>query len=292
MSETLSQVGWSRWPAPAKLNLFLHITGRRADGYHFLQTVFQLLDWGDTIHCRVRDDGEIRRVEAHSGVAESSDLVVRAARLLKSATGSRSGAELRVEKRIPVGGGMGGGSSDAASTLVALNQLWRCGLALDALANLGLQLGADVPLFIHGRSAFAEGVGELLVPIELAEQTYVVCDPGVSIATADLFQAHELTRDSAPLTIAGFVSGSNTQNAFEPVVRARYPAIGKALDWLSKSGNARLTGTGGVVFLAIGADEASAIAADCPEGMRAWVARGINVSPLLALCGDSSDHTA
>ncbi|MEP6881137.1 MAG: 4-(cytidine 5'-diphospho)-2-C-methyl-D-erythritol kinase, partial [Dokdonella sp.] len=248
MSEDSAQASWSAWPAPAKLNLFLHITGRRADGYHLLQTVFQLLDWGDTIHCCVREDGEIQRAGTHSGVAESEDLVVRAARLLKSATGSTAGIEIRVEKRIPAGGGMGGGSSDAATTLVALNQLWGCGLPLTELADLGLQLGADVPLFIHGRSAFAEGVGERLVPIELAEQTYVVCDPGVSIATAELFRAHELTRDSAPLTIAGFVSGSKTQNAFEPVVRARYPAIGKALDWLSKSGNARLTGTGGVVF--------------------------------------------
>ncbi len=292
MSEALAQVGWSEWPAPAKLNLFLHITGRRADGYHCLQTVFQLLDWGDTIHCRARGDGEIRRVEIHSGVPELEDLVVRAARLLKSATGSSLGAEIKVEKRIPVGGGMGGGSSDAATTLVALNHLWRCGLAIDELANLGLQLGADVPLFIYGRSAFAEGIGELIVPIELAEQTYVICDPGVSISTADLFQAHELTRDSAPLTIEGFISGTKTQNAFEPVARARYPAIGEALDWLSTSGDARLTGTGGVVFVATGAKEASAIAANCPDGMRAWVARGINVSPLLALCGDSIDQTA
>ncbi len=292
MSEDSAQVRWSGWPAPAKLNLFLHITGRRADGYHALQTVFQLLDWGDTIHCRVRDDGDIQRVGMHSGVAESEDLAVRAARLLKSATGSTAGIEIRVEKRIPVGGGMGGGSSDAATTLVALNQLWGCGLPLAELADLGLQLGADVPLFIHGRSAFAEGVGERLVPIELAEQTYVICNPGVSIATGELFQAHELTRDSAPLTIAGFISGAKTQNAFEPVARARYPAIGKALDWLSKSGDARLTGTGGVVFLATGADEATAIAENCPDGMRAWVARGINVSPLLALCRHSIDQNA
>ena len=291
MSEALAQVGWSEWPAPAKLNLFLHITGRRPDGYHWLQTVFQLLDWGDTIHCRAREDGGIQRKETHSGVAESEDLVVRAARLLKSATGSTSGADIKVEKRIPVGGGMGGGSSDAATTLVALNHIWRCGLSLDKLADLGLQLGADVPLFIRGRSAFAEGVGELLVPIELDEQTYVVCDPDVRISTAELFQAHELTRDSAPLTIAGFISGAKTQNAFEPLARARYPAIGRALDWLSKSGNARLTGTGGVVFVATGTNEASAIVANCPEGMRAWVVRGINVSPLLALCSDSIDHT-
>ena len=287
MSDASVQAGWSAWPAPAKLNLFLHITGRRADGYHSLQTVFQLLDWGDTIHCRVRADGDIRRVGTHSGVSETDDLIVRAARLLKSTTSSTAGAEIRIDKRIPVGGGMGGGSSDAATTLVALNRLWSCGLGLSALADLGLQLGADVPLFVRGRSAFAEGVGEQLVSMTLPEQVFIVCDPGVSVSTGQLFQAHELTRDSAPLTIAGFISGAKTQNAFEPVVRARYPPVGKALDWLSKSGKARLTGTGGVVFAAVDADEAFAIAANCPERMRAWVVRGINVSPLLALSGDS-----
>ena len=273
---------WSAWPAPAKLNLFLHITGRRADGYHELQTAFQLLDWGDTVHCRVRDDGEIRRLRTHSGVAEADDLVVRAARLLKSETGTPLGADLRVDKRIPVGGGMGGGSSDAASTLVALNALWECGLSTVVLAELGLRLGADVPVFVHGRTAFAEGVGERLIPMELAEHSYVLVDPGVSVSTQALFQTGELTRDSAPLTIAGFIADATTQNAFEPLVRARYPAVGKALDWLAGSGQARLTGTGGVVFAAVRSDQARAIAAECPAGMRAWIARGINVSPLLA----------
>lgn len=292
VSDASASAGFAAWPAPAKLNLFLHVTGRRADGYHDLQTVFQLLDWGDTLHCRVRDDGQIRRIGTHSDVAEADDLVVRAARLLKSATKSSPGAEIRIEKRIPVGGGMGGGSSDAATTLVALNHLWDCRLGLPELADLGLQLGADVPLFVHGHSAFAEGVGEHLVPIVLAERTYVVCDPGVSVSTRDLFQADELTRDSAPLTIEGFISGARTQNAFESVVRARYPAVDNALRWLSKSGDARLTGTGGVVFVATDAQAASAIAADCPDGMRAWVVRGINVSPLLALVGEGSGQTA
>ncbi len=282
MSEEPVEAAWSAWPAPAKLNLFLHITGRRADGYHNLQTVFQLLDWGDTVHCRVRADGSIRRLGEHSGVAAADDLVVRAATLLKSAAGSPGGADLRVDKRIPVGGGMGGGSSDAASTLVALNRLWKCGLDLAALASLGRELGADVPVFVHGRSAFAEGVGDLLVPIELAERSYVIVDPGVGVLTSALFQAAELTRDSAPLTIAGFISGSKTENVFEPVVRTRYAAVARALDWLSTFGDARLTGTGSVVFVAAGANEATAIAGACPTGMRAWIVRGVNVSPLLA----------
>lgn len=288
MSDEPDRVQWSAWPAPAKLNLFLHITGRRADGYHNLQTVFQLLDWGDTVHCRVRADGVIRRLGEHSNVAEADDLVVRAAYLLKSATGSPGGVDLSVDKRIPIGGGMGGGSSDAATTLIALNRLWNCGLSLTALASLGLELGADVPVFIHGRSAFAEGIGEQLVPIELAERSYVIVDPGVNVSTAALFQAVQLTRDSAPLTITGFISGSKTENVFETIVRARYAAVARALDWLATFGDARLTGTGGVVFVAVDAETATAIAAACPPAMRAWVARGINVSPLLAQHCDAS----
>ncbi|HQV73136.1 MAG: 4-(cytidine 5'-diphospho)-2-C-methyl-D-erythritol kinase [Dokdonella sp.] len=286
MSEAALQSDWSAWPAPAKLNLFLHITGRRADGYHDLQTVFQLLDWGDTLHCRVRADGAIRRLGEHAHGSESDDLIVRAAKLLQSASGSTLGADLRIDKRIPVGGGMGGGSSDAASTLVALNRLWNCGLDLAALAGLGLQLGADVPVFIHGRSAFAEGVGDRLVPIDLALRNYVVVDPGVGISTAALFQAPELTRDSAPLTIAGFICGAKTENVFEPAVRARYAAVARALDWLSAFGDARLSGTGGVVFVPAGMHDAEAIVAACPAAMRAWIVRGINVSPLLALHRD------
>ncbi|MEO7014360.1 MAG: 4-(cytidine 5'-diphospho)-2-C-methyl-D-erythritol kinase [Dokdonella sp.] len=282
MSDEPVDAAWSSWPAPAKLNLFLHITGRRSDGYHTLQTLFQLLDWGDTVHCRLRADGLIRRLGGHPDVAEADDLVVRAATLLKLATGSPDGVDLRIDKRIPVGGGMGGGSSDAASTLVALNQLWNCGLSLVTLARLGLELGADVPVFIHGRSAFAEGIGEQLVPIEVPERSYVIVDPGVAVSTAALFQAPELTRDSAPVTIAGLICGTKTENVFEAVVRTRYAVVAKALDWLSAFGDARLTGTGGVVFVAVDADKAAAIAGACPPGMRAWIAHGINVSPLLA----------
>ena len=286
MFQADAESAWSAWPAPAKLNLFLHITGRRADGYHSLQTAFQLLDWGDTVHCRVRENGEIRRIGSHSGVAEADDLIVRAARLLQAASATRLGADLRIDKRIPVGGGLGGGSSDAATVLVALNHLWRCGLASGEVAELGLRLGADVPVFVHGHTAFAEGVGECLTPVALPERCYVVVDPGVQVSTADLFQSPELTRDSAPLTIAGFISGAQTQNAFEPVVRARYPEVARALEWLGAAGDARLTGTGGAVFAAMDADKARVLVADCPRGMRAWTMRGIHVSPLLA-CVDA-----
>jgi 4-diphosphocytidyl-2-C-methyl-D-erythritol kinase len=282
-----ADAAWSVWPAPAKLNLFLTITGRRPDGLHLLQTVFQLLDWGDTVHVRLRRDGLIARDGDNAGIAEQDDLVVRAARLLQAAASPAGlGADIRVDKRVPVGGGLGGGSSDAATTLHALNRLWRCGLDEDALAALGLQLGADVPVFVRGRSAFAEGVGELLVPIELPKQTYVIVDPGVSIPTRALFQAAELTRGSAATTIEGFISGAATQNAFEPVVRARYPAVARALDWLGESGRACLSGTGGAVFVAVDGDRAIDIASRCPPGMRAWVANGINVSPLLTPAGD------
>lgn len=274
---------WTTWPAPAKLNLFLHVTGRRPDGYHLLQTVFQLLDWGDTLHVRIRPDGRMRRVGTLPGVAEEDDLVVRAATLLQHATGSTSGADIRTDKQIPMGGGLGGGSSDAATVLVALNELWRCGLDRAALARLGLQLGADVPVFVHGRSAFAEGVGDLLTPLDLPERCYVVVDPGVGIPTAELFQAAELTRDSAPLTIAGFISGERTQNAFEPVVRARYPRVAQALDWLGQWGDSRLSGTGAAVFVALDEGMAQEVAARCPAGMQARVVRGINRSPLLAI---------
>lgn len=280
MSEQFAGEGWSAWPAPAKLNLFLHLTGRRADGYHLLETVFQLLDWGDTVHLRVRDDGVIRRVEALADVPEDQDLTVRAARLLQNACGCRLGADLAVSKRIPMGGGLGGGSSDAASVLVALNHLWSCALDIDQLAKLGLTLGADVPVFVRGQSAFADGIGERLQPLELPAQTFIVVDPGVSLPTRELFQAIELTRDSSPLTMSGFVSGAKAQNAFEPIVRARYLAVAQALDWLAEFGESRLSGSGGAVFLPVDADFAEAIVAKCPTGMRAWIARGVNRSPL------------
>lgn len=274
---------WSAWPAPAKLNLFLQITGRRADGYHLLQTVFRLLDWGDTVHLRVRSGGQIRRVgESLPGVAEDDDLVIRAARLLQSATGAQAGAEIRVDKRIPAGGGFGGGSSDAATVLVALNALWGLGLAADALAELGLQLGADVPVFVRGHNAWAEGVGEQLTPISLPEAAYLLVDPGVHVPTPALFRSQELTRDAAPAKIADFASGSLLDNAFEPVLRRREPAVEAVFQALSRVGTPRLTGSGSGCFVEFATRAAAEQAlAQLPGGLWAWVAEGASHSPLL-----------
>jgi 4-diphosphocytidyl-2-C-methyl-D-erythritol kinase len=273
--------GWHGWPAPAKVNLFLHLVGRRDDGYHLLQTVFQLLDWGDEVRLRVRDDGEIRRVDPLPGVVDAADLGVRAAKALKEATGCTLGADIAIEKRIPIGGGLGGGSSDAATVLVALNALWGTGLDEDALAAIGATLGADVPVFVRGRSAWAEGIGERLTPIALPERWYLVVDPGVSVPTRELFQVPELTRNSAHLTIPLFVSGVATGNAFEPVVCGRFAAVAAAFDWLDQFGGARLSGSGGCVFAAFPSREAGAAAlAEIPGGWRAWLARGVDESPL------------
>jgi len=272
---------WTRWPAPAKLNLFLHIVGRREDGYHLLQTAFQLLDWGDEVRLRVRDDGKICRIDPLPGVPDDVDLGVRAAHALKRATGCRLGADIAIEKRVPIGGGLGGGSSDAATVLVALNALWRTDLDADALAEIAVGLGADVPVFVRGTSAWAEGIGEQLTPIELPDRWFVIVDPGVPVPTRELFQVPELTRNSPQLTIPLFVSGVPTGNAFEPVVRGRFPAVAAALDWLGRHGEARLSGSGGAVFAAVASrDAGEAILAAMPAGFRGWVVRGINESPL------------
>ncbi|CAM5267669.1 4-(cytidine 5'-diphospho)-2-C-methyl-D-erythritol kinase [Rhodanobacter lindaniclasticus] len=273
--------GWTAWPAPAKLNLFLRITGRRADGYHELQTVFRLLDWGDELRLRRRDDGAIRRTRVVPGVPEPADLVVRAARLLQEHAGTPMGADIEVAKRIPMGGGLGGGSSDAATVLVALNHLWGLGLDEDTLATLGGRLGADVPVFVRGRSAWAEGVGDRFSPIRLPRRHYVVLDPGESVPTAALFQAPELTRNAPRATISSFVSGETAGNAFEPVVRARYPRVAAALEWLGGFGKARLSGSGGCVFLELRSlARAHAVAQRCPAAFEAHVASGMDVSPL------------
>jgi 4-diphosphocytidyl-2-C-methyl-D-erythritol kinase len=274
---------WSAWPAPAKLNLFLRITGRRADGYHLLQTVFRLLDWGDTIHLRLRSDGRILRIgESLPGVAEDDDLVIRAARLLQSAAGAGSGAEIRIDKRIPAGGGFGGGSSDAATVLVVLNALWGLGLAAEVLAELGLQLGADVPVFVRGRNAWAEGVGEQLTPIALPEAAYLLVDPGVHVPTPVLFRSQELTRDAAPAKIADFASGSLLDNAFEPVLRRREPAVEAVFQALSRVGAPRLTGSGSGCFVEFATRAAAEQAlAQLPGSLRAWVVEGAAHSPLL-----------
>jgi len=279
----VEMAGWSYWPAPAKLNLFLHITGRRPDGYHELQTVFRLLDWGDRIGLRVREDGLIRRDgPSVPGVAEADDLVVRAAIALQVAANCSQGADIRVEKKIPAGGGFGGGSSDAATVLVALNALWGTGLDEDALATIGLQLGADVPVFARGRSAWAEGVGEKLQAIDLPQAWYVLVDPGVHVPTAELFRSPHLTRDAAPVKIADFASGTVLGNAFEPVLRRREPAIEAVFQALSGIGRARLTGSGSGCFVEFTTRAAAEQAlAKLPKELRAWVAAGVDRSPLL-----------
>lgn len=274
--------GWSAWPAPAKLNLFLRITGRRADGYHALQTVFRLLDWGDTVHLRPRADGRIRRHAGAAGVPAAQDLAVRAALALQAASGATVGADIAVDKRIPVGGGFGGGSSDAATVLRVLDRLWDTRFGPDRLAELGLELGADVPVFIRGENAWAEGIGEVLTPLALPPAWYLVVDPGVRAPTAGLFQAPDLTRNAAPATISDFVAGRIDGNAFEPVLRRREPAVDAALAALSRVGRACLTGSGAGCFVAFAGREAAQEAQRAlPPGLRAWIARGVERSPLL-----------
>jgi len=268
------------WPAPAKLNLMLRIVGRRADGYHLLQTVFQFLDRGDWLWFDVRDDGVIERQGEVAGVSPDADLTVRAARLLQHATGTRRGATMRIAKRLPMGGGLGGGSSDAATALVALNQYWQTGLTLAELAELGLQLGADIPVFVHGQAAWAEGVGEQLTPITLDEPWFAVLIPEISIATGAVFNDPELTRNSPLLTIADFAKGVGG-NDCAAVVYRHYPEVAAAAAWLSQYGTTRLTGTGACVFAAF-PDAAAAYQAlnSLPSGWAGFIARGRNDSPL------------
>jgi len=275
--------GWSDWPAPAKLNLFLRITGRRADGMHELQTVFRMLDWGDRVGIRVRDDGLVRREGGDTGhIPEDEDLLLRAARALQAATGSPLGADLRVAKAIPAGGGFGGGSSDAATVLRVLDRLWATHLGTEALAGLGLALGADVPVFVHGRNAWAEGIGERLTAIELPPAWYLVVDPGVHVPTRELFQAPELTRDAAPATISDFVSGTVLGNAFEPVLRSRQPRVDAVLEELSRHGQACLTGTGSGCFVGFDTlERAQEAQSALPAGWRSRVVAGAARSPLL-----------
>jgi 4-diphosphocytidyl-2-C-methyl-D-erythritol kinase len=222
-------------PAPAKLNLFIHITGRRADGYHLLQTVFQFLDYSDEIELSLRGDGVIKRVKGLEHIPQESDLCVRAAKLLQGFTKTSQGVEISIDKKLPIGGGIGGGSSDAATVLQGLNKLWDCGLSDDELAELGLQLGADIPVFIRGFSAWAEGVGEQLTPVELDENWFLVVHPNISVSTAEIFIDKSLTRDCEPIKIARFLKGNKFEkltNVFEPIVKSKYPEIADAVDWL------------------------------------------------------------
>jgi len=273
------------WPAPAKLNLFLHVLGRRPDGYHELQTCFQFVDLCDEITIEPRADGEIRRTVEISGIPPHADLCIRAAQALKLASACPLGADIGVTKRIPVGGGLGGGSSDAATCLVALNHLWGLNWPSERLASLGLGLGADVPVFVHGRAAWAEGVGERLTPLypPLAppETNYLILKPNVFVSTAQVFQDPELTRNSLPITIHGFLKSGGSNDCLG-VVRRRYPEVAQAFDWLSLFGSARLTGTGACVFLACETeDRGCEIMRKVPPAFAAFMARGLNDSPLL-----------
>ncbi|HHC71293.1 MAG TPA: 4-(cytidine 5'-diphospho)-2-C-methyl-D-erythritol kinase [Thiotrichales bacterium] len=269
------------WPAPAKINLFLHVTGRREDGYHLLQTLFQFLSRCDEIAIRLREDRRLVRIGGLAEVPPEEDLVIRAARLLAETTGVRRGAEIELTKLIPHGGGLGGGSSDAATVLVALNELWETGLDTNELAELGLRLGADVPVFVHGYAAWAEGVGERLEVVEPVEPWYLVVTPPVAVSTAEVFAAPELTRNTPPATISDFLSGS-CGNDCEAVVCARYPEVGEALEWLRGRGAARMTGTGSSLFLPFATlAEASRVQVELPARWLSFIARGMNRSPLL-----------
>jgi 4-diphosphocytidyl-2-C-methyl-D-erythritol kinase len=284
----VSELTW--WPAPAKLNLFLLVTGRRPDGYHDLQTIFQLIERCDRIGLTLRPDGAITRSAGMADVDPDKDLAVRAARALQRHTGTALGADIQVIKHIPAGGGLGGGSSDAASVLLALNALWGCDLSLPQLAELGLALGADVPVFILGQSAWGEGRGERLTAMSLPERWFLVIHPGIGVSTAEIFQAPELTRNSAVITIRAF-SESRAVNVFEPVVCARRPQVAEALAWLRGQVDAHgapllahMTGTGACVFASFErAADAQRVASLVPQQWSSFVARGLNRSPLHAM---------
>lgn len=269
------------WPAPAKLNLLLRIVGQRADGYHLLQTVFQFVDIADQLSFDLRADGAIKRISPLAGVSEDQDLVVRAARLLQQEADITQGVDIMLDKQLPMGGGLGGGSSDAATTLVALNRLWAAGLSEDRLAELGLELGADVPVFIRGHAAWAEGVGEMLTPVDLPEPWYLILAPLCHVSTAEIFSDPKLERNSPAITVDDFLAGC-IDNSCLPVVCDHYPEVAAAFEWLNQHAQARLTGTGGCIFAAF-EDEASArqVLKQVPELYCGLVGRGMNRSPLL-----------
>ncbi|BBV16875.1 MULTISPECIES: 4-(cytidine 5'-diphospho)-2-C-methyl-D-erythritol kinase [Citrobacter] len=276
----------THWPSPAKLNLFLYITGQRADGYHTLQTLFQFLDYGDTIDITPRSDGEIHLLTPVEGVAHEDNLIVRAARsLMKAASESNrlpkgSGADISIDKRLPMGGGLGGGSSNAATVLVALNHLWQCGLSVDELAALGLTLGADVPVFVRGHAAFAEGVGEILTPVEPEEKWYLVAHPGVSIPTPVIFNDPDLPRNTPKRSIKTLLK-CEFGNDCEVIARKRFREVDAALSWLLEYAPSRLTGTGACVFAEFDTESrARQVLEQAPEWLKGFVAKGVNLSPL------------
>jgi len=274
MADTLSL------PAPAKLNLMLQITGRRDDGYHLLETVFQFIDLCDRLEFQPNQDGRLRRRTANSPVAEADDILLKTAALLQARFQIKQGVDIAIDKKIPIGGGLGGGSSNAATCLLALNRLWGLGLTLDQLARIGLEIGADVPVFVAGRAAWATGIGEQMQSLELEQPIYLVIDPKVGVSTAEIFAAQELTRNCDPLTIRAFLRGAGT-NVCEPVVRNRYPQVASALDWLSQFAPARMSGTGGCVFAAFDSlERAEGVKSRVPENWDAFVAAAMNRSPV------------
>lgn len=290
---TAADWGWdSAYPAPAKLNLFLHVVGRRPDGYHLLQTVFRFIDRADTLRFSPRDDGKVVLATPIPGVPPESDLTVRAARLLLAETGARHGATIRLDKRLPMGGGIGGGSSDAATVLLALNHLWGLELPRSRLQALGLALGADVPVFVYGRAAFAGGIGEELSPVAVSAETYLVVESPVAVPTPAIFGAPELVRDTPAIDPAAWRPGMG-RNDLEPVACARFPAVAERLAWLKAAaaaaggGPARMTGSGACVFAPFAGRQAAEQAlARLPEGWVAWLAAGLEDHPLRGLLAD------
>jgi 4-diphosphocytidyl-2-C-methyl-D-erythritol kinase len=298
MIQAMKLASLNNCPAPAKLNLFLHVNGRRVDGYHLLQTVFQLIDRGDMLHFQLRADHLICRSTELAGVPEADDLVVRAARLLQAQALRLHGVlppgvDIAIDKRLVMGGGLGGGSSDAATTLMALNRLWQVGLTREQLMALGLPLGADIPFFIFGETAFAEGVGEALQPVFVPEYWYVVIEPGVSVPTAQIFCAEGLTRDTAPVIITDFSRHMAKQNGqvsmfgnndLQQVASRLYPQVGAAVKWLSNYGDARMTGSGACVFCGFsGEAEADAVLGNMPAIWTGWKAKALLHHPLLQM---------
>lgn len=285
-------------PAPAKLNLFLHVTGRRPDGYHLLQTVFQLVDFNDLLHFELRDDDQIRRSTEIPGVPEESDLIVRAARLLQGTLRQKNlthggtvlgplGANIGIEKNLPMGGGLGGGSSDAATTLMALNHLWQGGLSRQELMDLGLQLGADVPFFLFGRNAFAEGIGESLQKLDTPGLWFVIIQPGVTIPTEIIFSSSELTRSTKPVKMTDFSIGTKKlfgKNDLEAVAVSKFPEVAEAINWLGNYGEARMTGSGACVFCAFTEEhDADKVLKSVPVQWKAWKAKAMQEHPLAGL---------
>jgi len=281
------------WPAPAKVNLFLHVVGRREDGYHLLQSVFRLIDCSDRLRFGVRGDSQVRLATPLPGVEQDAELSVRAARLLQQESQCRAGADISLVKRIPMGGGLGGGSSDAATTLMVLNRLWGLRWPRERLARLALRLGADVPFFLFGENAFVEGIGEVLTPIRLPSAWYLVLVPPVSVPTAVIFGAPGLTANTKTITISSFSAGFG-HNDLEPIVRRRYPIVAAHLTWLGEHGDARLSGSGACVFAEFPTEaHARSVLARMPGGMHGFVAAGLDRHPLASLgCGQGDERDA